>query len=121
MNKVFNNKQQKAFRQKLRNDMPEPEKRLWSRIRSKQLLAKFRRQHGIGNYIVDFYCSEKKLVIELDGDSHFSQDGLDYDKKRDAYMNSLGIKVLRFTNLQVITELDGVVTCIVAGLERNPL
>ena len=60
--------------------MTEPEKRLWSILRNNQLGVKFRRQHGIGHYIVDFYCPELKLIIEVDGESHFSEDAQAYDR-----------------------------------------
>ena len=73
--KVFNQKEQKSIRQSLRNSVSTIEKILWSKIRNQQLGVKFRRQHGIGKYIVDFYCSDFQLVIELDGDSHYQRNG----------------------------------------------
>ena len=66
---------------------------------------KFRRQFGIGKYIVDFYCPELKLVIEIDGDSHF-QENRSYDKKRQQYLKSLGLIVLRFTNHEIYHDLE---------------
>ena len=67
--------------------MTEPEKRLWARLRARQVNnLKFRRQHGIGDYIVDFYCSDASLVIELDGDSHVDTGQALRDKERDAYL-----------------------------------
>lgn len=98
----------KQFRQTLRRNMPEPEKRLWRCLRAKQLGVKFRRQHSIGRYVVDFYCPEKKLVIEVDGDSHFTPEAIAYDKERTRYIQSVGIDVLRVTNAQVMQELDAV-------------
>jgi len=92
--------------------MTEPEHQVWQRIRSHQLGVKFPRQHGIGQYIVDFYCPDKKLVIEIDGDSHYSDLGFQYDAKRDALMVELGLRVLRFTNQEVMRNLDGVVEVI---------
>jgi very-short-patch-repair endonuclease len=88
--------------------MPEAEKQLWQRIRKKQLGMKFRRQHGIGRYIADFYCSEHKLVIELDGDSHDSLESQAYDKERNMFMQEVGLEVLRFTNREVFTNIEGV-------------
>lgn len=88
--KVFNTPNSTKNRQKLRSNMPEPELVLWRHIRSNQLGAKFRRQHGIGCYIVDFYCPQKKLVIEVDGESHFVGHTPEKDKQRDAFMLSLG-------------------------------
>ena len=88
--------------------MPKPEKVLWQRIRRKQLGVKFRRQQGIGRYIVDFYCTELNLVIEIDGDSHFSDEGEEKDTMRDAFMEVLGIEVLRFTNEEVMNQTESV-------------
>ena len=88
--------------------MPEAEKKLWQHIRKKQLGIKFRRQHGIGRYIADFYCSEYKLVIELDGDSHDSLEAQTYDAERNMFMLKIGLNVLRFTNQEVFTNIEGV-------------
>jgi len=79
---------------------------LWSRIKNKQLGYKFRRQHSIGNYIVDFYCSDKKIIVELDGGQH--NDEKEYDDKRTRYLNSLGLNVLRFWDNEVNGNLNGV-------------
>ncbi|MEF1169253.1 endonuclease domain-containing protein [Vibrio campbellii] len=106
--RTFNLKHQKQIRSQLRTNMPKPEEILWQRIRRKQLGVKFRRQHGIGRYIVDFYCAELNLVIEIDGDSHFSDEGKEKDTIRDAFMETLGIKVLRFTNEEVMKQTESV-------------
>ena len=106
--RTFNLKYQKQIRSQLRANMPKPEQVLWQRIRRKQLGVKFRRQHGIGRYIVDFYCAELNLVIEIDGDSHFSDEGKEKDTIRDAFMEALGIKVLRFTNEEVMKQTESV-------------
>ena len=106
--RTFNLKYQKQIRSQLRANMPKPEQVLWQRIRRKQLGVKFRRQHGIGRYIVDFYCGELNLVIEIDGDSHFSDEGKEKDTIRDAFMEALGIKVLRFTNEEVMKQTESV-------------
>ena len=92
--------------------MPAPERKLWMKIRNSQLGTKFRRQHGIGPYIVDFYSPNIKLVIELDGESHFTTQAIHNDKVRDLYMKNLGVKILRFSNRQVMEELDGVLEVI---------
>lgn len=78
--------------------------------------VKFRCQHGIGDYIVDFYCSECSLVIELDGDSHFTLAGTEYDCARDKYLKEIGLRILRFTNTDVIQNMDAVMTAIVEHL-----
>ncbi|CAH1532525.1 Endonuclease domain-containing protein [Vibrio rotiferianus] len=106
--RTFNLKYQKPIRSRLRVNMPKPEKVLWQRIRRKQLGVKFRRQHGIGRYIVDFYCTELNLVIEIDGDSHFSTEGKEKDAMRDAFLEALGIEVLRFTNEEVMNQTESV-------------
>jgi very-short-patch-repair endonuclease len=89
--------------------MTGPETRLWSRQRARKLQAlKFRRQHGIGPYIVDFYCPEQSLVIEVDGDSHADADQILKDQLRDRYFQSLGLHVIRYINDDILKNLDGV-------------
>jgi len=105
---LFNYSKYKQRRVSLRRTQTKPEELLWRKIRHKQLGVKFRRQHGIGDYIVDFYCAEYSLVIELDGDSHFTSDAQEYDRIRDQFLCSRGLKVLRFTNRQIMEELDSV-------------
>ena len=106
--KIFNKIEYKQRRQTLRNNMTEPEKRLWGILRNHQLGVKFRRQHGIGHYIVDFYCPELKLIIEVDGESHFSEDAQAYDKIRGKFMLELGLTTIRFSNHEVMTNIDGI-------------
>lgn len=89
--------------------MTPPEAKLWSRLRNGQLGGfKFRRQHEIGNFLVDFCCAETKLVIELDGDSHTAQE--EYDEMRTRKLNEQGYQVIRFTNRDVLQNLDSVLT-----------
>ena len=121
--KIFNQTKQKRIRQKLRKNLTEPERRLWHSIRSQQLGVKVRRQHGIGPYIVDFYIPKSKLVIEIDGNSHYeTEDAMqaDKDKDRDSYLNSLGLRVVRYRNDQVMKEIDSVLEDIVSYLETPP-
>ncbi len=75
---------------------------------------KFRRQHSIGGFIVDFYCPEKRLAIELDGDVHEEKKQATYDKARQKTIEALGIKVLRFTNEDVIQNVEDVLKAISA-------
>ena len=97
------------LKRRLRSDMTGPEIRLWSRLRARQLQGlKFRRQHGIGAYIVDFYCPEQSLVIEIDGDSHADAAQIVKDKQREKYLQSLGLRVIRYINDDVVKNLDGV-------------
>jgi very-short-patch-repair endonuclease len=94
-------------RKDLRNNITEQELLLWFKLKNKQLGYKFRRQHSIGQFIADFYCAEKKLVIELDGSQHL--DNQEYDQERSDYFESLDIKVLRFWNDEVNKNIEGVV------------
>ena len=98
---------------KLRAAMTDAEQLLWFRLRRKQLRGiQFYRQKPIGPYIVDFYAARGKLVIELDGSQHHTPEGIAADIKRDAFLANQGIFVLRFNNLQVLKELDGVLATI---------
>ncbi len=69
---------------------------------------KFRRQHHIGPYVVDFYCPLLKLVVEIDGDSHFTNQGVEHDKIRTSYIESKGYKIIRYNNSQILSNLEGV-------------
>ncbi len=120
MTRLFNRTAEKEKRRALRNDMPEPEKRIWARLRSRQVNGyKFRRQYSIGKFIVDFYCPEKKLAIEIDGDSHFTQELRPYDAARQKYIESQGIHFLRFTNKDITENVDGVLVHIAASLKHE--
>ena len=78
---------------------------LWACLRNRQLDGRrFRRQHAIGRYIVDFYCAERQLVVEVDGDVHRGR--VEHDATRDGYLRALGLRVLRLTNEQVLTDTD---------------
>lgn len=104
------NKNLKQPSRDLRNNMTNAEKRLWSKLRAKQILGlQFYRQKPILNFIVDFYCPAANLVIECDGGQHFTDEGLEADRVRDEVLVELGLVVLRFSNRQVLTEIDGVV------------
>ncbi len=100
---------------KLRKEPTPAESKLWSRIRNDQLGVNFRRQHAVGNYIPDFVCIENKLIIELDGSQHLEQE--EYDEERTKYLNSLGYKVIRFWNNDVIKNSDSVILAITRALE----
>ena len=86
--------------QELRKNQTKEEARLWYQFLRKYPLQ-FRRQFQIGNYIVDFYCSKAKLVVELDGSQHYEPEKIEYDRKRTALIEKQGIKVLRFTNSDI--------------------
>ena len=96
---------------KLRQQSTEVEKRLWSSLRSKQMCGfKFRRQQQIGNYIVDFVCLEKGLILELDGGQHAID--LERDKQRDDWLRSEGFEVVRFWNTDVFENIEGILEAI---------
>lgn len=90
--------------------MTDAERLLWSKLRRKQLRGcQFYRQRIIGNYIVDFYCPKGKIIIEVDGSQHYSEEGNRKDKAREYYLRKLGIKILRFPDTEVLNNLEGVV------------
>lgn len=122
MSKLLNRKPQKSIRKRLRNNPPPAERILWQSLRSKSLEGhKFRRQQGIGKYIVDFYCANKKLVIEIDGDSHFQNKIVrEHDKLRDEFLNKNGFKCIRFTNKDIYENLEGVLEEINIVLDEPP-
>ncbi len=96
-------------RRELRHDSTPAEKVFWEMVSGKKLdNLKFRRQHHIGPYIVDFYCASLKLIIEIDGDSHFSVEGLKADKIRTRFLESHGYKIIRYDNSEILTNLEGV-------------
>ena len=98
-------------RQELVRDSTFPEQLLWSKLRAKQLGGlKFRRQHPIEPYIVDFYCASEKIAIELDGRTHDDQQ--DYDRSRTDFISAQGVKLIRFSNDEVLANLDGVLEAI---------
>jgi very-short-patch-repair endonuclease len=117
--KIFNKNSLKEFRKELRNNLTPAEAILWKALQRKQLEGrKFRRQHSIGNYIVDFYCASEKLVIELDGAGHFTPEGSDRDEKRDAYLNNMGLQVIRFENRDIFNNLDAVLELIKSNFKK---
>ncbi|MEI7750229.1 MAG: DUF559 domain-containing protein [Candidatus Moraniibacteriota bacterium] len=115
MKRIFNSKSREANRKILRKSATPQEVILWSRLRRSALGHKFRRQHSIGPYIVDFYCPEKKLIVELDGWQHNEQ--VKHDAERTVYLESLGLLVLRFWNNEVNKNLDGVILNILENLK----
>lgn len=122
MTQVYNRTSEKEKRRRLRNNMTEPEIILWSRLKSRQLSGfKFRRQYSVGPFVLDFYCPEKKLAIEVDGGGHFSDEGVEYDRMRQSVIEQFGIHFLRFTNADVVKNLYGVLTVIDDELNKGAL
>ena len=98
----------KDYAKKNRRNSTTAENVLWQNIRNKQLGVEFRRQHVIGDFIVDFVCLDKMLVIEVDGGYHTERDQLEDDETRARILNSLGFWVVRFSNERVLLDLDNV-------------
>ena len=91
----------------MRRDMPEPERRMWHQLRAERFeRIKFRRQKVIGNYIADFAANEPMVVVEIDGDTH-GESGK-YDARRTRFIEDEGYRVIRFSNVDVMTNMDGV-------------
>lgn len=101
----------------LRNNMTLQEIKLWHYLKNRQINnCRFRRQYPIGNYIVDFICRSKKLVIELDGSQHNEPENIKYDKERSEYLQSRGYKIIRFWNNEVNDNIEGVIQVIKENL-----
>ena len=107
-----------ARAQTLRKNMTKEERRLWYEY-LRFYPFRFRRQVCFGNYILDFYCAAAKLAVELDGSQHYDPDEQRYDQRRTAYLNSLGIEVLRFSNLDVLQNLRGVCQAIDLAVSKR--
>ena len=103
---------------KLRKNMTKEERHLWYDF-LKNLPVTVNRQKVIGNYIVDFYIATAKLVIELDGSQHYEEKGVENDTKRDAFLNGLGIKVLRYSDLDVNQRFESVCDDILNNLNTS--
>jgi len=107
--KIINNISRLYSRRKeLRNNSTQQEIMLWIRLKNSQLGYKFRRQHSIGGYIVDFYCPIRKLVIEIDGSQHYEKNAVEYDAVRSNYLEGLNLKILRFSNGDINANIEGV-------------
>ena len=126
MTQFFNRKSETATRRRLRSEMPDAEFRLWQKLRSGQIAgARFRRQYSIGPYVVDFCSPRLKVVIEVDGDSHYQEGEQERDASRQHFIESFGFTVMRCTNDDVRHNLEGVLEAIWQRLEEtratNPL
>ncbi len=97
----------------MRKEPTHAEEILWGKLRRKQVGGfRFRRQHPIDHFIVDFYCAVARLVVEVDGSIHNEPEQIDYDKARQAHLEHKGLRVIRFSNAQVIQETDAVLDVI---------
>ena len=112
-NRIVNKKEVKGLRRNLRNSMTPAEVALWSQLKAGKLDGtSWRRQFSVGNYILDFYCPKCRLCIELDGKEHYTMQGDTYDYDRTVFLNSYGIRVLRFENKDVWDNIEGVLNVI---------
>ncbi len=110
----------KPLARELRKKMTDAEQAIWSRVRRKQINGRiFYRQKAIGSYIVDFYCPSAKLVVELDGGQHYTSEGKAKDRVRDKALADLGLSVLRFSDTDVLKNMDGVLS-VLYEKTRNP-
>ena len=107
-NKLMNKKH--ILAKNLRKNSTIQERRIWNILKNRQFHnLKFKRQQPIGNYIVDFACQEKRLIIEIDGSQHNFPNNLEYDQKRTQYLEKLGYTVIRFWNNEVFENIEGIV------------
>ena len=103
----------------LRSDLTEAERSLWTRLKANQINGlRFKRQHPIGKFIVDFYCHRAMLVIELDGGVHLNTEVKERDEGREIELEKLGLKVMRFTNREVLEDLDKVARKLIKATEN---
>ena len=110
-----------ARRRSLRRNCTDAESTLWAHLRNKRLIGfKFRRQHPCGPYILDFYCSEEHLAVELDGGQHFDEAAQSYDQRRTAFLVRQGIQVIRFPTVLVFREPIAVLEASLLVLDGGP-
>ena len=115
---IHNKNSLKSIRQDLRNNATVEECILWEQLKGSKLAnKKFRRQHSIGNYIVDFYCPEKKLIIEVDGEIHLSLEAIEKDKDRDENLRGMGFNMLRIENKEIKFSMGDVLKKIKQSLQ----
>ena len=121
MSSIYNKQESVKRRQYLRRNTTKAEKILWSKLRNSRLnKLRFRRQYGVYNYVIDFYCPAFKLAIEVIGDVHGYSKQIKSDAARKKKIELLGIKILVYTNQQVIEETEGVLQDILSNLPLTP-
>lgn len=119
MTRKFNTVPLKPRRRQLRQASTLAEKTLWQEIRGKKLGFKFLRQYSIEGYVMDFYCPKLKLGIELEGGVHSLESAKIYDKYRERYINEFGIKLLKFSNDQILNDLEKSLNIISLSLPKR--
>ncbi|MEZ0608159.1 endonuclease domain-containing protein [Fibrella sp. WM1] len=116
---IHNRKHMEAVRRDLRKGQTGAETRLWERLRSSQLLGrKFRRQHSVGMYVLDFYCPAERLAVEVDGSVHATEQARQHDAERDATLAQLSIHTVRITNSEVENDIEAVLAKIASCFGR---
>jgi very-short-patch-repair endonuclease len=114
---IYNHPKYKSRRKDLRKNETKAEEILWKFLKNKQLESrKFRRQYSLGDYILDFYCSQERLAIEIDGEIHLQKQ--EYDKERTQFIENFNIKVLRFKNEEVESDLEKVLETIKLNFKK---
>ena len=109
----------RKFARELRQQKTPAEATLWRHLRNKNLEYKFRRQHPIESFIIDFYCAKAKLLIEIDGETHFQKAQIEYDQARTEHLERLGYKVIRFTNDDIRYNLNIVISKIIEEVKTR--
>lgn len=104
---------------RLRGEMTNAEKKIWRHLRNNQMGVKIRRQVPFGPYILDFYCQKALLCIELDGSQHYTESGMKRDGKRDAFLQSSGIMVMRFSDIDALKNTRGVLDSIYETIRQR--
>ena len=113
MTKLYNKSSEKEKRRQLRQNITKAEKLVWDKVKDRQIeKCKICRQYSVDKFVIDFYSPELKLAIEIDGESHFENGAAEYDKERQAFLESAGITFIRFTNNDVSKSLSGVLESI---------
>ncbi len=115
------NRDRVELRRQLRKESTDAERLLWRLLRDRQACgAKFRRQHPVGPYVLDFYCPKQRLAVEADGGQHLTVEGMARDNARTRYLEDKGIRVLRLTNLEILQNKDTVLEAISQALAERP-
>ena len=118
--KIYYNPRLKQLSRNLRNNSTLSEVLLWNELKAKRIMGlKFMRQKPIGDFIVDFYCSKLKLVIEIDGESHGYYPTQRRDSIKEDYLNSLGIRVIRYDDMDVKTNISGIIDHLINWIENH--
>ena len=117
---IYNIKSTSDFRKNLRNSLTPVERIMWKNLQGRKVaVKKFRRQFSIGPYIVDFYCPECRLAIELDGASHFTDGGAEHDAQRTAYLKDCGMEIMRFENQAIRDDIENVLELIRIAVRKR--